>query len=144
MLNQWLTIQGKRRVKFIPDISKIVVKECHTTKLINEMDMSYLIDHAQQIEEEKLKKNSRELKGLRSVMVIFVMQGPLDMVFLDFNKIFLVKVPPMLILRSTNIGCITLSLVLHCLCILVIVKRSTKVSAQPTRMVALVMLKVVS
>ncbi|XP_049369906.1 uncharacterized protein LOC125834798 [Solanum verrucosum] len=40
----------------------MVVKECHTAMLIHDMDISRLMVHAQHIEEEKVKKRSREAK----------------------------------------------------------------------------------
>ncbi|KAH0644963.1 hypothetical protein KY284_032847 [Solanum tuberosum] len=43
-------------------VFEMVVKECRTAMLINEMDISRLIIHAQQIKEEKLKEMSRDAK----------------------------------------------------------------------------------
>ncbi|WMV33218.1 hypothetical protein MTR67_026603 [Solanum verrucosum] len=45
---------------------KMVVKECHIAMLINDMDISHLMVHAQKIEDEKLKKRSREVKKARA------------------------------------------------------------------------------
>lgn len=47
--------------KFVLDMSKMVVKEYHTM-LVNDMCISIIMVHAQQIEEEKLKERSRETK----------------------------------------------------------------------------------
>lgn len=38
------------------------------------------------------------------------MKGPMDMVILGFDKCFLVKIPTLLLIHSTKIGCLTLSL----------------------------------
>ncbi|WMV59234.1 hypothetical protein MTR67_052619, partial [Solanum verrucosum] len=51
-----------RMSKFVLGISKMVVKKCRTTMLINEMDISRLMTHAQQIEEEIFKERARETK----------------------------------------------------------------------------------
>jgi len=48
--------------KFISSVFEMVVKECQTTMLINDMDISCLMVHSQSIKEEKLKKRSREKK----------------------------------------------------------------------------------
>ncbi|XP_049365757.1 uncharacterized protein LOC125830624 [Solanum verrucosum] len=58
-----------RMSKFISGVSELVVKECHTTMLVHDMDISHLMVHAQKIEEKKLKQRSRETRGLEPVMV---------------------------------------------------------------------------
>ncbi|WMV46729.1 hypothetical protein MTR67_040114 [Solanum verrucosum] len=52
--------------QFVSGVSKMVVKECCTAMLINEMDISYFMIHAQQIEEEKLKEKSSNSKRART------------------------------------------------------------------------------
>ncbi|WMV32513.1 hypothetical protein MTR67_025898 [Solanum verrucosum] len=52
--------------KFFPDVSEMVVKECCTAMLIKKMDISRLIIHSQQIEEDKPKESSREAKRAKT------------------------------------------------------------------------------
>ncbi|WMV55251.1 hypothetical protein MTR67_048636 [Solanum verrucosum] len=48
--------------KFVSGVSEMVVKKFCTAMLIKEMDISHLMIHAQQVEEDKLKERSREAK----------------------------------------------------------------------------------
>uniref|UniRef100_M1DI19 Gag-pol polyprotein n=1 Tax=Solanum tuberosum TaxID=4113 RepID=M1DI19_SOLTU len=51
--------------KFVSEVSDMVVKECHTAILVHDMDISWLMVHAQKIEEENFKGRSREAKIAR-------------------------------------------------------------------------------
>lgn len=61
------------------------------------------------MEVEKLKEISRGAKQARTGDGNFHIQGPMDMVVLNSDKSFLVKVYPMLLLISTKIECLTLT-----------------------------------
>ena len=52
--------------KFVMGISNLVVNECRLSILLPSMDISRLIFHAEQIEEQKRKQDSRELNKVRT------------------------------------------------------------------------------
>ena len=48
---------------FVSGLSDLVVKEFHTTMLINEINICHLMIHSLQIEKEKAKEYKREKSG---------------------------------------------------------------------------------
>ena len=91
-----------RMSKFILGVSEMVVKKGCIAVLINEIDVSHLMIHAQQIKEEKPKKRLGRKIGKRPLIVTFNSQGLMDMVILGFNKDFPVKVHPTIQLLITK------------------------------------------
>ncbi|WMV18657.1 hypothetical protein MTR67_012042 [Solanum verrucosum] len=55
-----------RMNKFIFGVSKMVVKECRTSMLINDMEISHLMVHDQQIKEDKLMERYKEAKRAKT------------------------------------------------------------------------------
>lgn len=53
--------------KFMSSVSKYMVKECRTTILVKVMDISKMIVHAQQVEEEKIMESERENKRSKNI-----------------------------------------------------------------------------
>ncbi|WMV41038.1 hypothetical protein MTR67_034423 [Solanum verrucosum] len=92
-------------------MAEMVVKECHTTIHINDMDISCLLVHAQQIKEKKLKERSRETKKSRSGDSDFSHSRSDGHGLPKFQQRFSSQVSPMLrLLNSTKIRCLILRL----------------------------------
>ena len=51
--------------RFVTAVSDDLVEECHDEMLHNDMNLSLLIEHAQQVEESRLKRNNRNAKRAR-------------------------------------------------------------------------------
>uniref|UniRef100_M1DNE7 Gag-pol protein n=1 Tax=Solanum tuberosum TaxID=4113 RepID=M1DNE7_SOLTU len=60
-----------RMSKFVSSVSEMVAKEYHTTILIKEINISHLMTHSQQIQEEKFKERSRESKRTKTTDGVF-------------------------------------------------------------------------
>ncbi|XP_069154540.1 uncharacterized protein [Solanum lycopersicum] len=55
-----------RMNKFVMGVPSLMEKECHTAMLLNDMDISRLMVHAQQIEESKIREITQEGKRPRA------------------------------------------------------------------------------
>jgi len=132
--------------KFVSGVSKMVVRS--VTPLCLSMiwifiTLWFILNKSKR---RKLWKGLGRQKELKLVMVTSHIQGPMDMVVLDSDKAFPVKVPPMLLLSSTRIECLTLSLNeemvvdLHCLLVLS-VERSMRTNISRVPMLALVVVR---
>ncbi|WMV37816.1 hypothetical protein MTR67_031201 [Solanum verrucosum] len=102
--------------------------------------------YVQQIKEKKLKEWSRRQRGLRPAMIIYHIQSLMDNVILCSGKGFSAKIHPMLLLRSTKIGFLSLSLkeemVMDLYFLLVLsVERSMRVDVSRVPMLALVVVR---
>lgn len=64
-----------RMSKFVLGVSKMVVKECRITMIVNDMEIFCLIFHAQNIKEEKHNDRYREAERVKTVMLISHIQG---------------------------------------------------------------------
>ena len=53
---------------FVTGVFNDLVEECHATMLHNDMDLSHLLVHSQQVEESWLMRKNRELKRARMMM----------------------------------------------------------------------------
>lgn len=78
-----------RMIKFISCVKDSVVKECRTSILIKEMDLSRLMVHTHQIDEEKHKERERErTRWPEPVVSTFLSQGQSGVIFLSYIKKF--------------------------------------------------------
>lgn len=96
--------------KFLFGESKVVLHECHTIMIDHDMDILiswFMCNISKRINKRKIQ---RKQKGIKLVVVLPPMQGMMSMVVLEFYMFFLVKVHQMLLLGSTNRGCVTVSL----------------------------------
>ena len=58
-----MVVNPRYRIKkYVIGVSILVDKECHTTMLLNYMDIYRLMDNAEQIEESKIREISQENK----------------------------------------------------------------------------------
>ncbi|WMV38082.1 hypothetical protein MTR67_031467 [Solanum verrucosum] len=101
----------ERMSKFVSGVSDLIVKECHTAMLIKEMNISRLMIHAQQVQEEKLKERAKESKRARTSDSDFSHFKSGGQGLPHSGGSFPVKVPLMIRLISLiRIGCLTLNL----------------------------------
>uniref|UniRef100_M1DTD9 Gag-pol polyprotein n=1 Tax=Solanum tuberosum TaxID=4113 RepID=M1DTD9_SOLTU len=95
-----------KMIKFVSGVSNLVVKECRTALLMHDMDISCLLVHSQQIDEEKLKERSREAKREERTMVTTHILGPVDGVIYGSDKGSPSKVLLMLLQGLIMKGCL--------------------------------------
>ncbi|WMV50598.1 hypothetical protein MTR67_043983 [Solanum verrucosum] len=106
-----LEIKEAKMLEFInlcQEVSDLVVNEGRTTMLIKEMDISCLMVHPQQIEEEKLKEKTKESKRARTSDGDFSHSRSGGHGHPSFRQKFSVKVLVNQLLSSTKIWYLTL------------------------------------
>ena len=77
-----------RMSKFVLSLSEMVLKKCRTSILINDIDIYNFMVHEQQIEEERLKAKSREVKSANMGDGNFSYAMSDEIVVLDSTKFF--------------------------------------------------------
>ncbi|XP_049405224.1 uncharacterized protein LOC125868669 [Solanum stenotomum] len=82
----------------------MVIKERRTAMLINDMDILISWFTLNKLKKRNLSKRLERQRGLKPVMVISHIHGPMDMVIPSYDKGFSVKVPPICDLSSTKKG----------------------------------------
>lgn len=73
--------------KFVTRVSNLIVNECWTIMLIEDMDISQLMNHVQNIKAEKLKKGEREKKRASTVQSEYSQQKLGEGIILSFRFI---------------------------------------------------------
>ena len=94
---------------FVMGVSNDLQEECYSVMLHDNMNISRLMVHAQQVEEIREKRKSRDVKRQRRLMVVLQRAGLISKTSLGSRRGFLTKFLPSS-LRLLMIGCLTLSL----------------------------------
>lgn len=86
------------------------MKEFHTAMLVHEMYIPRVMNHSQQMEEEKKMGEIERKRGLKMIMMMIPhMKGPMDIALLSIDKGFSKKTPHMLVgivkIRRLTLSC---------------------------------------